>query len=473
MLSNPQPSSIAGGRAIRAPGLRTAPPATSAPVADRQARLAREDAWETHPIRKLSLYFCLAALFLRLSVLPEVILYVTHVNTYLLYLVAPPAILSTLLMGGVRRTLQARAPYYWLAFFAWMILATPFSSWPGGSAGRVFTYGRVDLIFLFLVGGMALNWKEVRAIFRTVAAAALVNLATTRIFEQVVKGRVSLQASGTIGNSNDLAAQMLLVLPFLLFFMLGRGRSMFLRIAVLGLLVYGIWIIFGTASRGGLIALMVVFLYLLFHMSLPQKFLLVVGAGAIAVAALVALPAQTLSRLGSLFGEKHQEAKESAESREYLFRTSVMYTIQHPIFGVGPDQFSNFEGKSSRAAGEFGAWHETHCSFTQVSSECGVPAFIFFTAGLGSALLMVRRTYRDAKRDGYVEIANGCFCYLLAMTGYLSAAVFLADAYTFRLPAMVGLAVTLSFAARRTMELGPPPEAAMAPGPLPQRIRRR
>jgi len=30
-----------------------------------------DDAWETEPIRKISFYFCLAALFLRLGVVPS------------------------------------------------------------------------------------------------------------------------------------------------------------------------------------------------------------------------------------------------------------------------------------------------------------------------------------------------------------------------------------------------------------------
>jgi len=468
MLSNKQQPAVARG--IRVSAARPpAAPGTLAQAAVGQTLLSAEDAWETHPIRKISLYFCLAALFLRLSVIPELILYVTHVNTYLLYLVAPPAILSALLMGSVRRTFQSRASYYWVAFFAWMILATPFSSWPGGSAGRVFTYARVDGIFLILVGGMALNWNEVRAIFRTIAAAAVVNLASTRLFENAVNGRVSLQASGSIGNSNDLAAQLLLVLPFLLFFMVGPGRSIVLRIAVLGLSIYGLWIILGTASRGALVASVVVFLVILIHVSVPQKFVLVGAAGVITLVALMALPSMTLDRLGTVFGAKQEEAAESAESRGYLFRTSVLYTIQHPVFGVGPDQFSSFEGKTSRAQGLHGNWHATHCSFTQVSSECGVPAFIFFTAGLGSAMLLVLRTYRKAKREGYVEIANGCFCYLLAMLGHLVALVFLAQAYTFKLPAMVGLGVTLSFAAMRTMRLSQAQEGPTRPASAQQK----
>jgi O-antigen ligase len=440
-------------------------PGTLAPVAVGQAPLSSDEAWETEPVRKISFYFCLAALFLRFGVVPELILYLTHFNTYLLYLVAPLAIVSTVLKGGVQRAFQSRAAYYWTAFFAWTALATPFSSWVGGSVKELVTYARADVIFLVLVGGMALNWHEVRVIFRVIAAATVVNLVSTRLFERLEAGRVILDSSGSIGNSNDLAAHLLLVLPFLLFFMLGRDRSKVIQVVVLGLVLYGIWVMLGTASRGGLVGLALVFLCLLIRASLPQKLLLIVVAGAIALVAMAVLPSITLNRLSSLFGNKETEADASTEARKYLFRMSVKYTIEHPLFGVGLFQFENFEGKSSQAQGVHGNWHETHCSYTQVSAECGVPAFLFFTAGLGSAMLLVLRTYRKAKQEGYEEIANGCFCYLLAMMGHLVALAFLAEAFSFQLPAMVGLAVTINYAAMRTMRSSRPGQAAMEAAP--------
>jgi O-antigen ligase len=424
-----------------------------------------EDLWETEAIRRISFRFCLAALFLRLSVLPELIYYVTHYNTYLLYLVGPLAMLSTLVRGGIQRTFRSRASYYWLGFVLWMILATPFSSWRGGSAGKVFAYVRVEAVFLVLVGGLALNWSEVRSIYRTIAAAAVANLLATRLFERMEAGRMSLPSTGSIGNSNDLAAQLLLVLPFVLYFMLGRGRSIIVRLIVLGLLFYGLWIILATASRGALVGLAVVFLCLLIHASLPQRVLLVLFAGAAALVVLSALPSMTVNRLSSLFGNKDREAEESAASRKYLFQTSVKFTFEHPVFGVGPGEFGDFEGLTSRAQGLHGNWHATHCVYTQVSSECGLPAFFFFVGGLGSAMLLVGRTYRRAKIEGYPDIANACFCYLLAMAGHLTSLLFLAQAYTFRLPAMVGLAVTLGFAAERTMKAQA--GNASSPGPVP------
>jgi O-antigen ligase len=198
---------------------------------------------------------------------------------------------------------------------------------------------------------------------------------------------------------------------------------------------------------------------------MPKKIALVAAGVVITLAALTLLPASTRIRLGSVFGSKEAEAADSSASREYLFRMSVKFTFQHPVFGVGPDQFGIFEGKTSRAQGLHGNWHATHNTYTQVSSECGIPALIFFVAGLVSAMLLVLRTRRTAKREGYPEIANACFCYLLAMTGYLVAIVFLAHAYTFHLPAMVGLGMTMSFAAMKTIEAGRSGQSSLPAAP--------
>jgi O-antigen ligase len=329
------------------------------------------------------------------------------------------------------------------------------------------------MIFLVLTAGLAITWKDIRATFYTIAAAAAVNLATARLFTDDVNGRVSLKASGTIGNSNDLAAHLLLMLPFLLFLVIGRGRPMILRIAALGLIAYGLWVILGTASRGALVALFVVTACILIRATMIQRITILVAGFLLTVGTMAVLPGQTLARLGALFGEEHKEADESADSRWYLFKKSVQYTVQHPLFGVGPDQFANFEGEASLAEGHSGNWHATHNAFTQISSECGIPAFVFFASGLGAACFSVLRTYRKAKRGGYAEIANACFCYLLAMAGYLTALIFLAEAYSFKLPAMVGLSVAMSFAAARQMKTPPENRSAIATFSRPQLARQR
>ena len=83
-----------------------------------------------------------------------------------------------------------------------------------------------------------------------------------------------------------------------------------------------------------------------------------------------------------------------------------------------------------------------------------MPALIFFVLGITGAFTSVSRVYRKALREGYTEIANASFCYLLSMVGFLTSIVFLANAYRFYLPAMAGLAIALCAAAEKEMAAG-------------------
>lgn len=424
-----------------------APPLPASQGPAPQLAVAAPDAGDS-PFRKLAFYMALAMLFTRLTVLPEILRALTGVDTYLLYVVGPPAILGAVITGGLGRAYRHRASYFWTAFFVCMILATPFSYWPGGSMGLLVTYARVEFPFLIVIAGLITSWAEVRAVFNTVAVSAVVNLITARLFTTGETGRLDLASvTGTIGNANDLAAQLVLVLPFLGWIVLDGKRNIALRIGLIPLIAYGVWVIFGTASRGALLALCITGVYLFWRASLPRRILCLAVGGLMAAMLFTLVPQSALNRFGTLAGEEDKEAQESAESRSYLFQQSLKYTAQHPLLGVGPDQFSNYEGQTRTAEGLRGAWHATHCSWTQVSSECGIPAALFFALGIASALRIVSRIRKTAVELGDPDIQAMCVCYLTAMVGFLTALTFLSNAYRFYFPVLVGLAVAMHFAA--------------------------
>ena len=145
------------------------------------------------------------------------------------------------------------------------------------------------------------------------------------------------------------------------------------------------------------------------------------------------------------------EARASREIREYVFKQSVRYTAEHPLFGIGVGNFDSYEGTEALSKGQHGQWVVTHNFLTQISSECGIPALIFVLLGLGSSMLMVGRTYQKAKKGGFRDIANACFCFQLAMVGYLCSIIFLAQAYHFYMPTLIGLAIVISAVATRHM----------------------
>ncbi|HEX4278161.1 MAG TPA: O-antigen ligase family protein [Bryobacteraceae bacterium] len=437
------------------------------------AQTGRATAWtlpqetkEPEGFQNLAFYAGLAMLLVRLAVLPEVLYSILHVNTYILYLVGPPAIFGALFCGAIPRTLRHPAGWFWVLFFTFMAISVPFSSWKGGSTAEVKSYAEFSLPLLFTVGGLTLTWKQVRTTCYVMGVSGLINIFTASLFAKEDNGRIDMMASGTIGNSNDLASHLILILPFVLFIAMDKRRNAFLRWSMIAPIVYALRVILGTASRGAVIALVTMFLFVLIRASAKQRVIALVLAGLMAAAIPVLVQGNAAARLGSMIGESsHEEAKESEDARRYLLKQSLIYTLQHPVFGIGVGQFATYEGTSAVAEGRVGNWHQTHNAFTQVSSECGIPALLGFILGLAAALRSLSRTYRESRRGGFTEISNAAFCYLLAMVGYLVSIFFLANAYRFYLPAMIGLAIAMSSAAAREMSAGNKvPELASAFG---------
>jgi O-antigen ligase len=301
-----------------------------------------------------------------------------------------------------------------------------------------------------------MTFSEAKAVFTTIGAAGVVIVSAASLFAKEQSGRVAMgSASGTIGNSNDLASHLIFVLPFILYIAMDRRRAFLIRVSMFVPAAYALRTILGTASRGALIALAGAFLFTVLWAPAKQRVAAIAIALLLGISAPIFLRGNAASRLESLFGGQHEEAQESEDSRSYLLKQSLIYTIQHPIAGIGLGQFPNYEGQQSINAGKVGNWHETHNSFTQVSSECGLPALVFFVLGIGGAFLSVNRTYRKARREGYPEIVNACFCYLLSMVGFMISITFLANAFRFYLPLMIGLSIALTATAKREMSLPP------------------
>jgi hypothetical protein len=352
-----------------------------------------------------------------------------------------------------------------------MILATPFSSWPGGSAQLINTYVRTDVVCLFVFAATVISVDQIKTIYKLFAFSGVAVLLVARFMAKPdAEGRLALDViDSTIGNPNDLAAHILLLLPFVLYVGFKFGNILVKLIAA-GCAFYSVWVILGTSSRGALLGLAGMGIFLFLKATGPQRVAVLVGVPAFALLMFAILPGKNVARLTTLFSQSSapadiaDEAGESMASRTYLLKKSIEFTFKYPIVGVGPGQFSSFEGVTSRATGKHGNWHETHNSYTQVSSECGLPAAILMIIGCFGSLGLVNRTLRQARKLGCKDLAGLCTCYLISWSGYLITITFLACAYKFTEPMMVGLAVAIHFAAQREFaKVAPATPATAAP----------
>ena len=427
-----------------------------------------------HPLRRAGFLFALVYVFIEFSGVHELIALATGVKPYILIVVSVPMMLLVLGSGGFQRTLRCPVAKYWMGFAIWMIISVPFSSWRGQSVFLAVTWIRAVLPILFAIAGCVMTLREFNHLMTVLAAAAVVNVLAGGLFANQILGRLEL-AGTTISDPNDYAAHLILVLPFLLLVVADPRRSAVIRAVASVLTMYGLYLILSTGSRGGLLAVGVAILFCLWKLRPRQKITLAVVAAILACVAIAVLPQQVLSRFVTIFSSDNKlesdsalsAATGSAEARNYLLRQSVLVTLSHPFFGVGMGQFQNYEGEMSRKAiGGSGYWNETHNSFTQASSEMGVPALLFYLAAIIATYRMLDRVYRLAQQQsstpGVQRIKVTAFYLLLSLVGFCAASFFLSLAYRFYLPAFAGMAIALARAVKQSAVAAPP-----APTPSP------
>ena len=408
-----------------------------------------------NPLRKLGLYLAIAFIFCRFSLVQEVVAITLNFDPHLVRMLGIPTVVLAAITGGLWRVLRSRLSYAWLGLLIWMALSTPLSYWPGGSTSLIFSFVKGQLPILLIVGGLVLTWKECRLVLITIALACAVNVLSGRFFtlSQNSDSRLSLEG-GTIGNANDFTAHLLFALPFVIFVLLISDRAWIRRILCLGVLGYGVYFCAATGSRGGLVGFAAALMFILFR---ARGWVRIGALGASAVMfllVLAVLPQSMLQRYATLFTDEtdNLEAVESTLARTHLLKSSIQFTMQHPIFGVGPGEFSDYEAAFAKSAGKRPAWQVTHNAYTQVSSEAGIPALLFFLTAIVMSFRTFGRVQRAARsRPQLRSMATACFCCQLSLVGFCTAIIFLSLAYTMYLPTMSGLALAFSGSLEREL----------------------
>ncbi len=217
---------------------------------------------------------------------------------------------------------------------------------------------------------------------------------------------------------------------------------------------------FQTGSRGSVIAASSMF-GLIFWISRGKWKVVALGLAAFGVllAAIIAgAPSSTLHRFSLLLNSPASSDSETAadlasiasqKQRQELFNTSVRYTLMHPLFGVGPGQFPNAVEQEAARSGQQTPWLGTHNTYTQISSECGIPALTFYAAVIAFCLRSNFRLYiRTHDRPAHRELAALSRCLLAGTCVYAVSACFFHMAYSADLPLLAGFTVALQLISR-------------------------
>ncbi len=334
-------------------------------------------------------------------------------------------------------------------FTAWVGICVPFAVWRGGAWDQ-FTLALQALGLLFFMAAFVRTFEDVYRVILTMALAE----ASVGVLSLIIGGgregstRLGLgTGNDTLSDSNFLALFLLIGLP-LIIFSASRKRGLMkitLILAIFPLLASTA----KTGSRSGLLALAVATVFFLIFASAKERIALIAGGTIFFVCAAVLLPPEIQQRFTTYFNASSgisQEAADSAATRKFLLERSLQLTAEHPILGVGPGMFMEGEAMKAMKEGHRGAWHYTHNSYTELSSECGI-------IGLALYAFAVWRSYRGLSRirDRYpvYMVRRAALFVQIAVLIAAVGAFFLSIAYGGIVYAIIGLSMAFQLATKQ------------------------
>lgn len=411
--------------------------------------------------------------------IPEIMLIVIGSGLHSVQILSAITLLTVLLRGQIQGAIYSKVGACLFGFSAWLCICVPFSVWRGGSVQALREW--LISIVAFVIAAAAVNGIDEcrRAMYAIAAGTVFIELVSLGL-GRIQGGRMAMVA-GTLGNANYLAMILLMGLPFCVLVLRARHGSRLFRAACrLALLLVPLTIV-RTGSRGGLLALAVMFAFYFFSLPSSQKILAAAAVVLLAFMAVLWAPGGALDRYKSVFAgssgrvysQAEQSARESSQLRKELFLASLRLTVRHPIFGVGPRMFAVANGQAAEnAAGQpvFNAWHETHNTFTEISSEDGIPGLLFYCAALLSAFGILRRIRRATRENPELELAaHMAFSLRLSLIAFVGTGIFASNAYAYYFPMLAGLCVAFERAVfSRTQPLPSAAPAIRPPAPAPR-----
>jgi hypothetical protein len=354
-----------------------------------------------------------------------------------------------------------------LGFTAFFLLAIPFSVWPGGSFQEFMNGWLFPFIAYAAAAALVPDFDKYRQAAKAMALALFVLSVICETMGTTQDGRLFLDA-GRYSNPNEMAQAMLLGMPFV-WACYSQGRSMVGKIFGALALLLMLYVISRTGSRGALISIVLIVTCMFLRSSLLGKIEVAIGVGLMMLVAVLTLSSDLKARYQTFFSEDAAEdtdqpvnavmldnAVSSADSRKQMFKESVILTLRHPLLGVGPGMFAVAENDMAQAQGKRkGSWVGTHNTFTQVSSECGIPAFGFYAAVVALSFQKTYRLYRRTKDSPELkDISMQALGLNYSLMAYIVTGLFIHAAYNSLLPILAGLTVSLARTAEPVLAAG-------------------
>jgi O-antigen ligase len=434
-------------------------------------------------------FFALAGfVYCFVSRLLDVTFYSLHVPFVLAIVAGAAAVLT----GRFITRIRSRIAFLYALLTGYFAAGVPFVFWRAGSFHMLrYIWVRAMLVWLLVVA-LTATYQECKTLLNAIAMGSFTAALLGLFFKgaETVEGRLVL-VGGRFSNPNDYGLALLIGIPFLWRLYHNAGRPGLLRrLAILGAGVVTLISFFRTGSRAGLYTLGFVLILILLRVSLATK--LKVGMIAVVAlgSALVLMPSHLRNRYLTFATSDREAAASTTERtavgfaadsttvRRVLLRQSLEITLRHPIFGIGLGNFAAYVAQTNADMNiRDTTWLGTHNTYTQISSEAGIPALVIFIAILATSWRSLSRLIRATRGDSRPlarDIHATAHAMQICLGAFASFLVFFHFAYDMLPHLLVAVTLVLSRTAEAALAELAPPQDAPAPGPaFPRAMTRR
>lgn len=321
-------------------------------------------------------------------------------------------------------------------FTAWVVLAYVLS--PHTQLSTSYVLSTVEGTLFFLAGvGLLSSTGDYRNFFRMTAIAGLILCALSFVWGGTMNGRHALRA-GAYADPNSYAMTLLALMPVV--WIAFPAKPLWLKICGALAAAAPLLATLRTVSRGGFVALLVMAAVIFVFASVRIKVVMASAAVLVAIILVAFLPDSVRTRLAAAARISSATAGQSVpssdqvslDSRETMLTTSINVTLTYPFLGVGPGNFGPTIAEFGRIQNQNWIDLNTHNSYTQISSETGLPGLLAYLVLVGftfaSLVVTLRKTgprgeYPNAEIHRYsaamlISLAATCTCMFFLSEGY-------------------------------------------------------
>ncbi len=248
-------------------------------------------------------------------------------------------------------------------------------------------------------------------------------------------GNHTVIAPASIGDNNYLAMATLMVMP-LLVYLFRYSESRLIRLSFLGALLACFAGVIATASRGGLVGLLVLGTFLFLHSR--RKLLALFGIAALAAGLLAFAPEQWTERMTTI-GAAGQD--NSFMSRVSSWKLNTILALDRPLVGGGysalenwavfdiyKEKFHTLDGFIDSPEPSFAL--AAHSIYFQTLGDLGFPGFLLFMAILVTGFRNLGRILRMTRgRESLVWAYDLAVLFRLSLVVFMVSGALLSAAY--------------------------------------------